>query len=816
MAAAPYKLSSQLAGHSADVRSVSTCATATGHHLILSASRDATARIWLRRAGQRDFTPAAELSGHDGFVNASAFLQDPSGSIVALTAGQDRIVHGFEVQATGDGVKASAAPDYAMIGHEDNVCTLDVGPRGSYIVSGSWDKTAKVWREFQCVATLKGHQQAVWAVVAVDEDRILTASADKTIRLWSIATPDRPLATFTGHSDAVRGLVLLDGGASFASCGNDGTINLYSLASLQPGSSSGGGSGGSSIPPLQTLSGHTSFVYSLATVPGGRGELISSGEDRSARIWRDGEAAQTITIPAISVWSVAALPDGDVVCGSSDSFVRVFSRDARRQAEAAELQAYEHTIASQALNKTQVGDVRKDDLPGPEALAQPGAKEGQTKMVRNGDVVEAHQWSTASGSWVKIGEVVGGVGSGQKKLHEGKEYDYVFDVDIADGVPPLKLPYNLSENPYAAAQRFLEANELSSEYVEQVVQFIDKNTEGVNIGATSSYVDPYTGASRYTGGGGGGGGAGAAAPPAFSAPTTGGQYTGGNNVDPFTSSAQPSRAATQGVLPQRAFLTFATTNLAAVKEKLRQFNGEESTQLSQDELDAVDRVAAAVQQKQTSGRLDVGPLQKALAAWKPASRLPVFDLFRCAVAHPVTADAVDVARTAFEASEWSQDWPAAGSPEVKAREVNSMLALRAIANLWNNPEALGDLSANGISILGSLKDTHFARLNKNGRVAYASVVYNATAQMVGSTSRSPAAALTVEMINEVLQHEAGESEVVYRALVALGNLLYSTSSGSLPVGALQSAKNLMRKWAGSSSVGSEERIKAICAEIQSL
>jgi phospholipase A-2-activating protein len=45
-------------------------------------------------------------------------------------------------------------------------------------------------------------------------------------------------------------------------------------------------------------------------------------------------------------------------------------------------------------------------------------------------------------AWQKIGEVVDAVGSGRKQLYEGKEYDYVFDVDIKDGAPPLKLPYN--------------------------------------------------------------------------------------------------------------------------------------------------------------------------------------------------------------------------------------------------------------------------------------------------------------------------------------------------------------------------------------
>lgn len=54
------------------------------------------------------------------------------------------------------------------------------------------------------------------------------------------------------------------------------------------------------------------------------------------------------------------------------------------------------------------------------------------------------QWDSASNSWQKIGDVVDAVGSGRKQLYEGKEYDYVFDVDIQDGVPPLKLPFNAS------------------------------------------------------------------------------------------------------------------------------------------------------------------------------------------------------------------------------------------------------------------------------------------------------------------------------------------------------------------------------------
>lgn len=54
------------------------------------------------------------------------------------------------------------------------------------------------------------------------------------------------------------------------------------------------------------------------------------------------------------------------------------------------------------------------------------------------------KWDSANSTWQKIGDVVDAVGSGRKQLYQGKEYDYVFDVDIKDGVPPLKLPYNVS------------------------------------------------------------------------------------------------------------------------------------------------------------------------------------------------------------------------------------------------------------------------------------------------------------------------------------------------------------------------------------
>jgi hypothetical protein len=59
------------------------------------------------------------------------------------------------------------------------------------------------------------------------------------------------------------------------------------------------------------------------------------------------------------------------------------------------------------------------------------------------------------------------------------------------------------ENPWIAAQRFLNKYDLPQSYTEQVVDFIQKNTGGVQLGEgdQSAFVDPFTGGSRYTGGG---------------------------------------------------------------------------------------------------------------------------------------------------------------------------------------------------------------------------------------------------------------------------------------------------------------------------
>ena len=59
--------------------------------------------------------------------------------------------------------------------------------------------------------------------------------------------------------------------------------------------------------------------------------------------------------------------------------------------------------------------------------------------------VSVHSRNMTENKWDKIGDVVGAAEQNSgKKLHNGKEYDYVFDIEIDEPKCTLKLPYNLT------------------------------------------------------------------------------------------------------------------------------------------------------------------------------------------------------------------------------------------------------------------------------------------------------------------------------------------------------------------------------------
>lgn len=432
------------------------------------------------------------LSRGSEYVNSLNFFppnqEHPDGLV--LSGGKDTII---EVKSPSR--QSTDNAERLLIGHSHNVCTIDVSPEGKYVVSGGWDGQGRVWNleKWETEFTLGGHDgKAVWSTIAIDETTVATGCADKSIRIFDLqqSSAGEVLPRSTIYTpDVVRALCKVPSNhpscADIASASNDGIVRLWKLNGQQ----------------IEELHGHESFIYCLAALPSG--ELASAGEDRTVRIWRGSECVQTITHPAISVWTVAVNSEsGDIVTGASDGIGRVFSRNAERVADAETLQQLEESIKASAIPQQQLSGINKEKLPGPDFLStKSGSKEGQVQMIKddNGSVT-AHQWSMSQQEWVNVGTVVDAVGSTGKKVeYNGDSYDYVFDVDIEDGKPPLKLPYNLSENPYERATKFLSDHELPLTYLDNVANFITQNTQGATLGSQqqSGGPDPYGSESRY-------------------------------------------------------------------------------------------------------------------------------------------------------------------------------------------------------------------------------------------------------------------------------------------------------------------------------
>src|SRR5206468_7156622 len=78
-------------------------------------------------------------------------------------------------------------------GHEHSVTNAAFNRDGSRIVTASIDKTARIWDAATAkeIAVLRGHTQAVnSATFSPDGSRVVTASGDNTARIWDAATGD--------------------------------------------------------------------------------------------------------------------------------------------------------------------------------------------------------------------------------------------------------------------------------------------------------------------------------------------------------------------------------------------------------------------------------------------------------------------------------------------------------------------------------------------------------------------------------------------------------------------------------------------------
>jgi len=94
-------------------------------------------------------------------------------------------------------------------GHLDRVTSVAFSLDGQRIVTGSYDRTAKVWEAASGreLVTLKGHSDAVWSIaISPDGQRIVTGSVDQTARVWEASNGRELLSIWQEWGDEGIGI----------------------------------------------------------------------------------------------------------------------------------------------------------------------------------------------------------------------------------------------------------------------------------------------------------------------------------------------------------------------------------------------------------------------------------------------------------------------------------------------------------------------------------------------------------------------------------------------------------------------------------
>ena len=179
---------------------------------------------------------------------------------------------------------------------------MAVSPDGRRIVSGSDDRTLRIWDADtgQPIGQpLTGHNGVTCDCVAFSPDgRRIVSGSDHTLQIWDADTGQPIGQPLTGHTDSVTGVAFSPDARRIVSGSRDHTLRIWDADTGQPVG--------------RPLTGHTNWVNSVAFSPDGR-RIVSGSDDRTLRIW-DADTGQPVGQPLTGhtnwVTSVAFSPTG--------------------------------------------------------------------------------------------------------------------------------------------------------------------------------------------------------------------------------------------------------------------------------------------------------------------------------------------------------------------------------------------------------------------------------------------------------------------------------------------------------------------------
>jgi sugar lactone lactonase YvrE len=200
------------------------------------------------------------LSGHTSGVNCLVFSAD---SKKLISGSADKTIKIWDVKTGKEIAK--------LEGHKGFINALVITPDGQQLFSADADKTIKVWdvNTGKELRTLLGHKSSINSLaISPDGQKLFSASADKTIKVWDVNT-GKEIKTLSEHKGYVNALVVSPDGEKLFSASADETIKVWDVATLKE---------------ISTLKGHSNFVNSLAISPDGQ-KLVSAGGDNFVKVW---------------------------------------------------------------------------------------------------------------------------------------------------------------------------------------------------------------------------------------------------------------------------------------------------------------------------------------------------------------------------------------------------------------------------------------------------------------------------------------------------------------------------------------------------
>jgi WD40 repeat protein len=192
--------------------------------------------------------------------------------------------------------KESAEPTRMLSGHQRSVLAVAFSPDDTVLVSGSADKTIRVWRGLSGESvSLGGHSGTVNTIsFAPDGLHFAGGSNDGSISLWEARTRRLVRRLDTG-SGPVLALVFTPDGTKLISAGADGLLYFWDPRALRL---------------LHKSGGHGAAIRALAASPDSR-LVVSGGEDKTIRVWDASDGIWRATIREQDRWveAVAFLHD---------------------------------------------------------------------------------------------------------------------------------------------------------------------------------------------------------------------------------------------------------------------------------------------------------------------------------------------------------------------------------------------------------------------------------------------------------------------------------------------------------------------------